>query len=250
MADFARNSTLELIQVNIAKYGHHILLVSGGMSPRFAYTIGISNTMGTELILAGASFYSAEDVNRIINEIAGNVGAHNAWHQLSYEVSSLGVFSLRKVDTSWTNALMLGALDFYSASDIPALQIVPDQAHLTVDVPNLTQPWSATAEPVWRWLHEPWGNSVSPRSVAVTNLGALRGERVTEAARWEEDQWELFAGSGPDTPPDEIRVVPLSTLLAVDESLNVVTSLEVGQALWRDTDELGWHQWGHEKSQS
>lgn len=234
---------LELIRDNIGKYGLHIYLIPAGTLPRYAYTIGLREAIGAELILAGASFYSAEDVKRIINEVAAKLRTGIDWQRSVLEVSSLGLFSLRKVDSSWAEPLMLGALDFYGVRKIEAFQIVPDQNHSLIDVPNLAEPWSVTAEPVWRWLHEPWMYGVPPKSVAVTNLDALRGVRVTEAARWEDDQWELFAGAGPDVPRENIRVVPLGTLLAVDESLNAVTHLEVGQALWRDSAELEWHSW-------
>ena len=34
---------------------------------------------------------------------------------------------------------------------------------------------------------------------------ALRGERVTEAVGWEDVEWELFVGAGPDVPNDDLR---------------------------------------------
>jgi hypothetical protein len=238
-----RRSMLETIRANIAKYGHHITLVSGSEVPRFAYTIGISRIIGAELVFAGGTFYSAEEVQRIINEIAKNLVATSTPDHLIVVVDALGSFSLRQADMSWSSALMLGAFDFYQSRDIPGFQIVPDNAHWTLDIPDLTRPWNAQSEPVWRWLHEPWENSVSPQSVATTNLDALRGERITEASRWEDDQWELFAGAGPDVPQSDIRVVPLGTLIAIDPSLAPVTSLKVGESLWRDTSEVMWRHW-------
>ena len=138
---------------------------------------------------------------------------------------------------------MVGALDFYRETDLPALQIVPDEAHWTIDVPDLSEPWSAKASPIWQWLQEPWRYPVPSKSKAVTNLAALRGERITEAMRWEEDEWDLFAGPGPDVPKDEIRVIPLGTLLGHDETLGSVVNLPIGSGLWRD-DASEWHPWG------
>jgi hypothetical protein len=60
--------------------------------------------------------------------------------------------------------------------------------------------------------------------------------------RWDEENWELFAGAGPDVSKDELRVVPLGTLVAADPSLVAVINLEVGAGLWRD-DISGWHPW-------
>jgi hypothetical protein len=90
--------------------------------------------------------------------------------------------------------------------------------------------------------HEPWSYPVPSKSVAGTNLAALRGERITEAMRWEEDEWELYAGAGPDVAKEAMRVVPLGTLLAADMSLEAVVSLRIGEGLWRDADSA-WHSW-------
>ena len=186
---------LEKIRSNIARDGHHIYLVMGGAEPRFGYTIGVSEVVGFELILAGAAFYSANEVSQLIIAVAAKLKSTNTWQDLRVELESLGAFSLREVDTSWVKKMMLGTLDFYNVSEIPALQIIPDEAHWTVDIPNLTQPWSVTAEPAWRWSDEGWEFPVPEHSTAVTNLDALRGESVTEAMRWEDDEWELFAGA-------------------------------------------------------
>lgn len=244
MTESAKDSALESIQLNVAKYGFHIYLVAGEAIPRFAYTIGISEVIGAELILAGASFFFAEDVKHILNAVATDLRAQPSLQYLHLQVGCLGSFSIRRAHSSWATALMLGALDYYGEKDIPAWQVVPDQDHWTLDIPDLGQPWSASNEPCWRWLHEPWKFSVPAQSVATTNLGALRGERITEAARWEADQWELFAGAGPDVPPGDVRVVPLGTLLAIDDSLAVVTTLKVGSAVWRDTSAGEWQPWG------
>jgi Domain of unknown function (DUF4262) len=245
MSSLNRSSARELIQSNIDKFGHHIYLVApSGAVPRFAYTIGLESRNGIELILAGASVYLAHEVERVINEVAKGLSRHADWSTFEVTVGALGKFCLRKVDPSWTQSLLLGAIDFYERDSIDALQIVSDDTHWTVDVPDLSKPWSASSEPVWQWLRSPWTFPVATRSTATTNLGALKGGRVTEAARWEEDQWELFAGAGPDVPKEDVRIVPLSTLLAIDASLVIVTKLDIGRALWRDEHGGQWHNWG------
>ena len=50
-----RKQALDQIRGNIARGGHHVYVVSGGATPRFAYTIGISGAIGFELILAEPS---------------------------------------------------------------------------------------------------------------------------------------------------------------------------------------------------
>ena len=137
---------------------------------------------------------------------------------------------------------MLGALDYYQGKSITTYQIVPDESHWTSEIPDLTQPWSPELAPTWRWLHEVWSYPISARSVSITNLEALRGEKITEAARWEDDEWEMFAGPGPDVPKEERRVALIGLLLALDKSLLPVMNLPIGEGLWRD-NHSDWHPW-------
>lgn len=240
-----RRRALEDIRENIARSGLHVYVVISDVTPRFAYTIGLSESVGAELILAGAVFYMKDEVLQIIEAIASELKTAHA--RRTFEVTGQGSFSLRQVHSTWAAEFLLGGFDYYQKRDIRALQIVPDEAHWTLDVPDMTAPWSATEEPVWRWLREPWTFPVPKDSTAVTDLAALQGKPVTEAARWEEDYWELFAGCGPDVPKDEQRVVALGTLVAADPSLAAVMNLEVGAALWRD-GHSEWYPWANKQS--
>jgi hypothetical protein len=237
---------MELIRANIAERGHHLYVVSGGPSPRHAYTIGLSPVLGAELILAGASFYTLDEVRQLVNQAAGLLRSQpDSTRSILSSDSPPGSFSFRPVDPSWAAELMLGAVDFYATKQVAALQIVPDSAHSTIDVPDLRQPWDPQREPAWQWLARPWQYSVPDSSVSMTNLAALMGARITEAVRWETDQWEMFAGAGPDVSDEQARAVPLATLLASDPSLDIVTSLNLGEGVWRSAEDLHWHPWKH-----
>jgi hypothetical protein len=110
-------------------------------------------------------------------------------------------------------------------------------------VPDLSHPWTAAEGHGWRWLFDEWPYPVPKNSMALTDLDALRGKRITELMRWEEDEWEIFSGAGPDFPESERRVVPLGVLLAADSSLLPVVHLPVGKGLWRDMG-AEWQPWG------
>jgi len=239
-----REAALESIRQNIAEFGFHSYGVTGSGQPHYGYTIGLSESLGAELILAGAYFYELNEVGEVIRSVAGKLQAPIARETAQIEVSPWGLFSLRKVDMSWAKTLMLGVFDYYNVEAIDAYQILPDEAHWTIEIPDLSQPWSVKSAPAWRWsFDEPWTYPIPRDSVALTNLEALRGSRVTEAVRWEEDEWEIFAGAGPDTTEAERRVVPLGILLSADPSLLPVVDLPIGAGLWRD--ELSdWHPWG------
>lgn len=243
-----RAAVLKRIERNIRRTGFHLYVVTGGEDPRFAYTIGLRESLGTELVLAGAAFYVLEEVALIVHSLRDQLAA-GASAATTLGVDELGQFTLRQAHTTWTRALLLGAMDYYGTDDAPALQVVPDAEHWTVDVPDMAQAWSATAAPVWQWLHEPWPHPVPSSSHVATNLVALRGAPVTEVMRWEEDYWEAFAGPGPDVTEDQSRFVPLATLLAADASMIRVVSLPIGRGLWRD--EGGeWQVWTRAASSS
>lgn len=244
MTEIERSNMLKLINRNIQQFEFHIYFVTGGAIPRFAYTIGLRESIKVELIIAGAIYYTGDEVKRVIKSIYHQLKKGGKFDSV-FEVDELGLFTLKQIHESWSNSLLLGALDFYKISRIDGFQIVPDETHWTFDIPNLEKVWSATAEPIWQWLHEEWAYPVSPKSTATTNLDALRGGRITEAARWEEDEWEIFAGPGPDVDFEDSRVVPLGTLIAADPSLYPVVELEIGKGLWReDTEGSEWNPWG------
>lgn len=242
MAPTATSYGAAMIRENLDRYGYHVSLVAGGALPRYAYTIGMSAMAGAELILAGASFFRAQDVKRILDEAVDRVRTMQSLQPPTLQVEGLGSFSFRRIDASWAAGLMTSAIATYGG-EVSAWQVRPDQEHWTLDIPDMCQPWSAERERVWRWMHEPWSYPVPDYAVATTNLDALRGRRITEAARWEVDRWELCAGVGSATPSDEIRLVPLATLLATDASLEAVIELKMGQALWRNDTGGAWQVW-------
>jgi hypothetical protein len=209
--------------------------------PRYAYTIGLRDVVGFELILPGALCYEAREIQQIVNAFGAGLRADATLSEL--EVAAVGTFSLRPAHDSWVRSMALGALDFYGVDEVPGVQIVPDADHWTIDVPDMEQDWAASQEPVWQWLGRPWGYDVPQESIAATNLAALRGAPITEVARWEEGEWEMFAGPGPDVQPSDMRVVPLGTLIGHDSSLIPTLTAGVGGGCWRESASSAWNEW-------
>lgn len=238
-----REARLQKIRSNITNCGYHLYVISGGVCPRYAYTIGLKDRLGHELVFAGGAYFLLEDVKRIIDTALFNLDAKGLHTDLQFQTGILGRFSFGSVDESWVKLLLLGAIDYYENSIVPALQIIPSSEYLTLDIPNLSNAWDPLLEPVWKWLQEVWNENIPKSSTAITNLAALRGQQVTEAMRWEEDQWEIFSGAGPEVLEKDVRVVPLATLVAIDGSLNAVTRLKIGEGVWRNFDEPDWHPW-------
>lgn len=237
--------SINQIRENIEKFGWHVYVVIGDPCPRWVYTVGCFEKIGAEFIFAGGAFYSADQVRTIINHIATvAVNAGNCDSVSQYDLGDLGIFRLRIVDNSWVQVLLLGALDYYKSNDLAVWQIVPDDMHHTIDIPLLSVPFNPAIELPWQWLTMSWPFTAPAAATATTNLAALRGGTVTEVMRWEDDDWEIFAGAGPDVPRHELRVIPLGTMIAIDPSLSIVANIETGKGLWRDIDEMQWHAWG------
>ncbi len=235
---------LKEIEDNIDRRGHHVTMVAGGAVPRFAYTIGLSRRYGFELIIGGCYFYLANQVGLIVNQIAESPQLGTTFIAGGFTVETdLGLFRLDPVHDSWSKRLILGALDYYQQDQVPCLQIVPSDDHRTIDVPTMLSAWDSEAEPVWKWLYEPWNFSVAEGSLAITNLQALQGEKIVEAMRWEEHEWELFSREGDEIARSDVRQVCLGMLLATDASLIPITHLGIGEGIWRESAETTWNAW-------
>ena len=74
-------------------------------------------------------------------------------------------------------------------------------------------------------------------------LKALQGEPITELMRWEKDEWEMFAGPGPEVQKEDTRVVSLGTILGIDNTLLPAVDLETGKGLWRTDRDSEWQNW-------
>ena len=252
----ARAAALDRIKRNIEESGFHIYLVSGGPGPRFAYTIGLRDALGAELVLAGAFYYEhAKDVSKIMHTLREQLvklrpRGGPADVPAAIGIRRLGSFTLRKAHTSWCRSLLLGAMDYYQVEDVDAYRVVPEKRHTTIDVPDMSVKWSAEAEPMWRWLHEPWPYSAPDTSTAMTDLDVLHGQPVTEACRWEEDYWELFARPGPKVRKKDARLVPLGCLIAADPTLAPVIDLAIGEGVRRDNSRGAWNAWARHSTSS
>jgi hypothetical protein len=142
-----RTERLQKIRSDIERYGQTIALISGGPLPRYAYTIGLRDAVGFELMMPGALCYAAKEVQQIVNTFAAALRTDPTLSSL--EVPTVGSFALRPAHDSWVRSMALGALDFYDVDTVSGVQIVPDADHRTIDVPDMEQVWTPSREPVW-----------------------------------------------------------------------------------------------------
>lgn len=235
-----RSDALEQIARNIRDHGYHAYVVSGGPMPRWIYTIGLSPSLGYELIFAGGALYPKDEVLRIVQDEVTKAQSDKRF--LPNPSPGMDGFQLGSVCPEWAMQLLIGANDFYQ-THVAALQILPDQFRRTIDVPDLSAPLAVNQATSWRWLQEPWPYQIPKNAEAMTDLPVLMGARVTEVARWEEGYWEAFSGPSDEVSREDAFLVPLGTLLGADPSLEASTKLDIGKALCRG--QAGdWQPWG------
>ena len=237
-------SLKELIQSNIDRYGYNVTIVGVGIQPRFAYSIGLYSQLIFELVFSGGIYYLKDQVLQIFKEIVDRLKVNGDALDQKMVIGTLGEFSFLPIDPSWSKLMLLGAFDYYKRKDIQAYQIIPDTNHFTYDTPDMSKEWSEATEPVWQWLYRKWPYNVPESSKVVTNLEALQGAPITELMRWEEDEWEMFAGPGPEVQKEDTRVVSLGTILGIDSTLVPAINLKTGKGLWRTDRESDWNDWG------
>jgi len=230
------------IKSNIDEFGYHVTMVTSTTEPRYAYTIGLYEQFDLELIFAGGIFFMKDQVLLIFKTIVDELKKNTDISEIY--VQGLGTFSLSEVDKSWSELMLLGVYDFFDIEDFNAIQVCPDKNHYTLDIPDLSKNFESSTEPVWKCLKDDWKYPVLKDITVVTNLDALRGRAITEIMRWEEDEFEMFAGSGPDVEENDIRVVPLATLLGIDKSIQEALKLKVGKGFWREDRYSLWNDWG------
>ncbi|WP_294963473.1 DUF4262 domain-containing protein [uncultured Flavobacterium sp.] len=228
---------LEIIKTGISKNDYHLTLVNGGQNPDYSYSIGLTAKFGFELVIAGG-FISINDNESLFR---------NIYHQLqsgstldSKFLLSDNTFYLKKVDSSWCEKLMLGVYDYYNVDKIDAYQIIPEEK--TLDMPEMSNPLNLN-DTIWKWIEMDWNLNVPKDSYAITDVYFLQGKPIVELIRWEDHVWEMFSGPGPDFKEEEIRIVPLGTILGIDDTLQRTVDLEIGKGLWRESKDSDWNNW-------
>ena len=226
----------EVITNNIKSHGWHIYVVQQGECPRYAYTIGLTNRVGFELVAPGLVLLEIDDLVLVINHLASfalSMEMGGVYEKCN--VPGVGYFSLKSADSSWGERLLIGAESYYNHA-VAGKQIFPEQHTYTVDTPDLELPFDASSQQAWRWLDEPWSLPIPPSSVVTTDVRALLGRRIVEASRWEDSLWEMFS-------EEDIRVVPFSVLLSADSTIEKTMSLRIGESLRRNIHADGKQDW-------
>lgn len=214
------------IATAIRATGCYRYLVSAVSAPRFAYTVGLSESLGFELVLAGAAAYSKDEVLAVLALASSQLKGRDSLE------TGHGKFVCKPVSPAWMSVLLLGARDYYGEGRaLSALQLVPDAENFTLDTPDLSVARQERANRAWRYLDD-WPFSVPKRCLVGTTLSVLQGAPVVEVSRWEEDYWEMLPEQS-RIDKGELRVIPLGVMLGLDGTLEPSVSLQVGRSLFR-----------------
>lgn len=234
---------INLIGDHIKNYGYHLTIVAGNSPlPRYSYSIGLLEKFGFELAFVGGVLYKADEIKEITDKIIDQIKIDQ--RLINFNLGELGNFKLQRIDKSWSTIMFDGIYDFYKNSDIKVYQIMPDEKHKTLEVPDMSLKFDAKNQPIWQWLTEKWTYPISQDSIVFTDIDALFGKKILEIMRWEEMEWEMFTSDGTEIPIDRKRAVSFGTILGIDNTLIPAMNLNLEKGLLRDEEELEWNDWG------
>ncbi len=240
-----KNSFLKLINKNISEYGYHITVVSSCCTPRYAYSIGLKEMFGFELVFAGGLYFLEKDISKLFEKVVIALKKSLKVENQTVKINNGKAIRFGNVDKSWSKKMLLGVFDYYGIKEINAYQIIPDSSFFTLEIPDMSNTWEVASEPVWKWLDNDKSRpTLLPNSTVVTNISTLFGDYVLEALRCEENLWEMFSIPGPDVKEKDVRVVPLATLVGIDNTLTEILNKQVGKGAWRELENLQWQDWG------
>jgi hypothetical protein len=238
---------LKDIAIVIKKHGYFRYNITQDLTPNYSYTIGLTDKVGFELVSGGMNYFEEDNnLQYIFDSIVDGI-LKNSESRI-FDLGKLGIFNLIKADVSWISMMMLGAYDYYNNQKIDAFQIIPSNSDkFTLDIPNMSIKWSLESV-IWKHLDDNlnWEYNIPKSSRAITNLAALKGDRLTEFFRYEIDEWEIFAGNGSLEPKESIRIVPISVLIGIDKSIENFINDPIGKGKYRDSSDdsnLTWYNW-------
>ncbi len=234
---------INLISEHIENYGYHLTIVAGNSPlPRYCYSIGLLEKFGFEIAFVGGVLYRSDEIKDIIDKIIEQIKLD---HSLSnFNLGILGNFKLQLIDKSWSKVMFDGIYDFYKSSNIKAYQIMPDEKHKTLEVPNMSLKFESKKQPIWQWLTGNWSYPIKQDSIVFTDIDALFGKKILEIMRWEEQEWEMFTSDGTEIPTDQKRAVSFGTILGIDNTIMPAMNLKLEKGLWRNEDKQEWNDWG------
>jgi len=232
------------INHNITEYGFHINVVNQKLTPRYAYSIGLINSCGFELVLAGCMDLLYDDVISIMNNIGNKLLKHDETIDAQFILGQNGLYKLRKIHESWSEIMLLGAKDFFNFDDIPSCQIYPCNDKISFDVPNMDEIFLPNSQPIWSWLTNENNSTFPIDSKVIVNKDILFGAKALEIMRWEENEWEIYSTNSDNLNEHDMRIIPLTTMIGAESTLGRILDLEVGKGLVRKLPSNEWEDWG------
>ncbi|MBB3696464.1 DUF4262 domain-containing protein [Flammeovirga yaeyamensis] len=238
-----RSEFLNLITNNIKKYGLHLTSVIESTEPAYIYSIGLNEKFGFEIIFAGGAYFDKEQKSQIINEIVKALDKDLTNMNSVINTHNFGKFKLREAKFSWSKELTLGVFDYYNSNDIKVYQLIPEEKHFTIDIPDMSKERGDNIQLAWQWLTEEWNLPIPKDSKVTTNLEVLKGDPVTEIMKWEENYWEMFSIAADDIKDENIRIVPIGVILGNDVTIENAFALSEKSGIWRDSIHSNWNIW-------
>ena len=238
------NNWPQQVRNDISQHGYHFIHVFGGGVPDYYYTIGNSESIGVELCVAGASFYSSDELLEVIKIATQEIRSFPFGTQLQMSFSLpevTGQMSLGVTHRSWLREIGLKAVEWYKPKKITMLQILPPADVRFIDHPDLSKEFDPEAQSAWRWISQPWKQPWSIDSQAQVDIAVLRGSVVKEVIRWSDTSYAMVSKEYDSIESEDLREIPVSIVFAHDDSIgSCLKGLEVGHGMCRQSKEDEW----------
>lgn len=236
----SRLRAIRRIRRNIRKFGFHLYLITGRQSPRYAYTIGLTEHGLPELILAGCATLEPEELSNTMMALVREFIRRG--HTDESLKAPEGDFIPTRIHYSWANSLLAGLTDYYGVETSKrALQLWPLSPNIrTIDTPDMTEPLPASR--IWNLDDQPWPYPIPQDSFALVDLSVALGSPVTQCTRSDISTWQMWAEDSFALTADDVRLMSLGILLSSDPSLAFITDLRVGECVSRRNPEGEWRE--------
>lgn len=229
----------------IRRTGLFAVTVVAGPTPRWQYTIGLTQAGLPEVVVAGSAAYRDATLDALLRSVgSGLLAGAYAPDARGLRVEGVDV-DLMPVHVSWAQRLLVVAATYHERPAVDAVQAVPSGGW--IDIPRTSVPLDLSIERPWRWLDDEWPYACSSRTRVFTDLDVLRGSPIVEVIHEREpgglNSWTMRAHAAAAGAEQEGRVVPIGTVLAIDPTVALTLDLKPGEFAVRDGPQADWQAW-------
>ncbi|MDQ1805040.1 hypothetical protein RAH57_13660 [Chryseobacterium sp. CKR4-1] len=138
------------------------------------------------------------------------------------------------INENITKLIRFGDLDTNTGAKIDDIAYIYDGNLLTFANDSTPNPSGLNGGGAFTYDND--GRMITDAAHSMTaaeynNMNLLK--KISEITRWEDNEWEGFTQNVDDVDKDNLRVIPIATLLGIDSSLEPILKLGIEEGLWK-----------------